>query len=272
MPTVLQQYRDIKKAFLNAGFPEAEAEARLIVADALGISLGDVFLKGDEEAEFDPSDVLKKRLSGMPLAYAMRRKYFMGFPFYVDENVLIPRQDTEAAVETAIRLITEKGYKHVLDLCCGSGCIGISAALLTGARVLGSDISAKAVRIANQNAKSLSAEHFRAARSDLFSCIHATFDLIVSNPPYVTEEEYKTLEIQVKDYEPKSALVGGVRFYREIAAQAAGHLNPGGALVLETGDTQWDAVRAILEINGYKNIKSIKDIAGRHRVIECTTS
>jgi release factor glutamine methyltransferase len=272
MPTILKQYREIKKALQVAGFPEADAEARLIVADALGISLGDIFLTADSEADFDSSAVLQKRLSGMPLAYAMNKRYFMGFPFYVDENVLIPRQDTEVTVQTAIHLIAEKGYETVLDLCCGSGCIGISAAKLTGAHVLGTDIRAEAVRIANSNAKSLSVKNYRAHKSDLFSHIDETFDLIVSNPPYVTEAEYETLEPQVRDFEPRGALVGGLGFYERIAAQAAGHLNPGGSMVLETGAGQKDAVRAILEQNGFKNIESIKDIAGRHRVIVCMTS
>jgi release factor glutamine methyltransferase len=270
MPTVLQWYRKIRKTLADAGLSEADAEARLIVADALGLSLGEIFLKADGEADFDPSGILQKRLSGMPLAYAMNRKYFMGFPFYVDESVLIPRQDTETTVEAALALITEKGYDTVLDLCCGSGCIGISIAKLTPARVLGVDISAAAVRVADKNAGLLSARNFHARASDLFSDVDAKFGLIICNPPYVTEAEYETLESQVKDFEPKDALVGGLDFYEKIAAKAGEYLNPGGALVLETGSGQKDAVRAILIQNGYEHIKNYKDIAGRHRVVVCT--
>jgi len=270
MPTVLQQYRHIKNTLAGAGFEEAEAEARLIVADALGLSLGDIFLRADAEADFDPSAILEERLMGMPLAYAMRKKYFMGFPFYVDENVLIPRQDTEVTVQAALALIAEKGYRSVLDLCCGSGCIGISVEKLSGARVLGTDVSAQAVRIARRNAALLGAENFSAQGSDLFSGITGAFDLIVSNPPYVTEEEYGALEPQVKDFEPKGALVGGLDFFRRIAEQAPGYLQPGGALVLEAGSGQEKEVEAILKKNGYTDIQSKKDLAGRHRVTVCT--
>lgn len=269
-PSVIEQYRKIKKILDAAGFPEADAEARLIVADALGLSLGEIFLKADREADFDPSPILGKRLSGMPLAYAMNKKYFMGLPFYVDESVLIPRQDTETTVEAALALTAEKGYDTVLDLCCGSGCIGISIAKLTCARVLGADVSAEAVRVANKNAELLSAQSFHARESDLFSAVDAKFGLIVCNPPYVTEEEYETLEPQVKDFEPRDALAGGLDFYRRIAAQAAGYLDPGGGLVLETGSGQRDAVWDILVKNGFKDIVSREDIAGRHRVIICT--
>jgi release factor glutamine methyltransferase len=270
MPTVIEQYRKIKNTLARAGFEEADAEARLIVADALHMGLGEIFLYADREAAIDPSNVLEKRLSGMPLAYAMNKKYFMGDPFYVDENVLIPRQDTEVTAEAAIGLVRERGYGTLLDLCCGSGCIGIAVAKRTDTRVTGLDISADAVRIANKNARDLAAENFRAHVSDLFSCMDAVFDLIVSNPPYVTEEEYKTLESQVKDFEPRGALVGGLDFFERIAAQAAEHLHPDGALVLETGAGQKEAVFTILEKNGFKNIKSINDIAGRHRVTVCT--
>ncbi len=270
--TVIERYREIKKILAEANFPEADAEARLIVADAAGLSLGEIFLDAQRQVDFDVSAILEKRLSGMPLAYAMNKKYFMGFPFYVDESVLIPRQDTEVVAARALAIIKEKGYDTVLDLCCGSGCIGISIAKLSLAQVIGSDLSADAVAVANKNAKNLSADSFRAVQGDLFSCIFATFDMIVSNPPYVTDAEYELLENQVRGYEPKGALVGGLRFYEMIAAQAAAHLNPDGTLIFEIGANQKDAVFEILKKNGFFNIACYKDIAGRHRVMVCTTN
>jgi release factor glutamine methyltransferase len=272
MATLLEKYREIKKILTDAQFPEAEAEARLIVADAAGLSLGEIFLKADRRVDFDVSAILEKRLSGMPLAYAMNKKYFMGFPFYVDESVLIPRQDTETVVFHALRMIREKGYETALDLCCGSGCIGISIAKLSSVRVIGSDISADAVAVANKNAKDLYAKSFRAAQGDLFSCVFSTDDMIVSNPPYVTDTEYERLENQVRGYEPKRALVGGLDFFERIAAQAAGHLNPGGALIFEIGAGQKDAVLGILKKNGFLGIACYKDMADRHRVMVCTTN
>ncbi len=269
---VLDLYRQTKKALESLGIEEADAEARLIVADGLNIGLGDIFLQGGRETNFDPAEILAKRAVGMPLGYAMRKKYFMGFPFYVDQNVLIPRLDTEIIVDEALRLIQGYGYKTALDLCCGSGCIGIVMERLAGLRVLGSDISLEAVRIANQNAEALGTVRYRAIQSDLFEGIKETFELIVCNPPYITEGEYGNLDAQVRDWEPKGALVGGLAFYENIAPRARGFLRAGGALAFEIGCGQKSAVETILKKNYYKNIRCIKDLAGRDRVIVCTIS
>lgn len=269
---VIALYREIKKTLADAGIQEADAEARLIVADGLGVSLGDVFLRADEETEYNPDQILQKRLAGMPLAYAMRIKYFMGMPFSVDESVLIPRQDTEILADEALRLIGKNGFKSVLDLCCGSGCIGIALQRLSGVRVLGADISGAAVRLANRNANQLGAAGFHAVASDLFEKITEPFDMIVCNPPYVTEQEYTTLERQVREFEPKAALVGGLLFYEKIAAQAAGYMRKNGALALEIGCSQKMDVEKILQKNGYTNIYGRKDLAGRDRILVCMTS
>lgn len=271
MHKVIELYRGVRKTLRDAGIEEADAEARLIVADGLGISLGELFLKADMETDFDPGGILEKRSAGMPLAYAMRKKYFMGFPFYVDESVLIPRQDTEILTDEALRIIRESGCKNALDLCCGSGCVGIALEKLSGIRVLGADISAEAVRVANKNAKLLGAE-YRAVESDLFERIPQGWDIIVCNPPYITDEEYDTLDKEVRDFEPRLALVGNLLFYEKIAARAAAYLNRGGALALEIGCSQKNDVEAILKDNNYQNIKCLRDLAGRHRVMVCTTN
>ena len=267
---VIDLYRETKKKLEIAGIEEADAEARLIVAEGLGVGLGELFLQGDRETEYDPAEILAKRTSGMPLAYAMRRKYFMGFPFYVDENVLIPRQDTEIVADEALGLIRKNKYATVLDLCCGSGCIGIALKKLAGVRALGCDISPEAVQIANRNAKTLAAEGYRAIQSDLCENINETFELIVCNPPYITDEEFEALDEQVRDWEPKGALVGNLDFYIKIAAQAGAYLHPGGALVFEIGYSQKNAVHDILKQNNYQNIRCRKDLAGRDRVMVCT--
>jgi release factor glutamine methyltransferase len=272
MQKVIELYRQVRKKLQDAGIEEAEAEARLIVADALDISLGDVFLKADMETDYDPGGILEKRIAGMPLAYAMQKKYFMGFPFYVDQSVLIPRLDTEVLADEAVRLARENGYEAALDLCCGSGCVGIALAKLAGIRVLGSDISEAAVRIAKKNANDLKAGKYRAQISDLFEGLKGRWDMIVCNPPYITDSEYEDLDREVRDFEPRLALVGNLDFYEKIAAQASAYMNRGAALVFEIGCSQKQEVEAILKKNNFQNIRCRCDLAGRHRVIVCTTN
>jgi len=267
---VIELYRQIRGQLELAGFDEADAEARLIVADGTGLTLEELFIKAGMETDYNPTEILKKRLTGMPLAYAMQKKYFMGFPFYVDSNVLIPRQETEIIADEALQLIGQNGYQTVLDLCCGSGCIGISMEKAAGVHVLGLDVSREAVAIANKNAELLGAADYRAVVSDLFANCTGPFDMIVCNPPYITDTEYETLEKQVRDFEPKIALVGNLSFYRKIAAQAGAYLNAGGALAFEIGSAQANEVEAILQNNEYKNIRCRKDLAGRDRVVICT--
>jgi release factor glutamine methyltransferase len=270
MQKVIELYRHVKNTLAGAGIEEADAEARLIVADGLDMTLGEIFLKGDIKTAYDPGRILEKRIAGMPLAYAMQKKYFMGFPFYVDESVLIPRQDTEILADEALSLIREKGYGSALDLCCGSGCVGIAVERISGIRVLGSDISEEAVYVANKNAKLLGTENYRAIVSDLFQNIDSKWDMIVCNPPYVTEDEYDALDKQVRDCEPRLALVGNLYFYEKIAADAAAYLNRGGALAFEIGCSQRNDVWAILQKNNFENIRCRRDLAGRHRVMVCT--
>lgn len=272
MQKVIELYRSVKMTLKSAGIEEADAEARLIVADGLGITLGELFLKADMGTGYDPGGILEKRAAGMPLAYAMHKKYFMGFPFYVNESVLIPRQDTEILADEAIQLIRANGYKTALDLCCGSGCVGISLEKLSGIRVLGLDISKAAVDVANKNAKLLGAEKYSALESDLFEQIQDKRDIIVCNPPYISAEEYGALDAQVRDFEPRLALVGNLEFYEKIAARAATYLNRGGAMAFEIGCSQKTEVEAILQKNNFQNIRCRCDLADRHRVIVCTTN
>ena len=190
----------------------------------------------------------------------------------MDESVLIPRLDTEILADEAANLARENGYEAALDLCCGSGCVGITLAKLAGIHVLGSDISEAAVRIANKNANNLKAGNYRAQKSDLFEDLKGKWDMIVCNPPYITDSEYATLDRQVRDYEPRLALVGNLDFYEKISAQASAYMNSGAALVFEIGCSQKQDVEAILKKNNFQNIRCRCDLAGRHRVIVCTTN
>ena len=206
--------------------------------------------------------LIERRLSGEPLQYVLGEWEFYGLPFYVDETVLIPRPDTERLAETALSLLSED-RRDVLDLCCGSGCIGITLAALGGARVTAADVSADALAMTERNARR-NGVAVKTVQSDLFDSVEGTFDLIVSNPPYLSKEEMDTMEPGLR-YEPALALYGGedgLDFYRQIAKEYRRFLRPGGALLLEIGYTQKEAVEAL-----YGTGECVYDYGGNPRVI-----
>ena len=216
--------------------------------------------------------MLEQRLTGRPLAYVINETYFYGRPFFVDERVLIPRYDTECVAEAALMLANENGYRTAIDLCCGSGVIGITLSL-EGAleRVYLSDISKDALAVAKQNKDTLAkGQDIRFLQGDLFEAVTKKADLIVCNPPYISDGEYHGLETQVREYEPRLALWAdhdGYRFYERLAKEAPQYLNAGGALVLEIGDTQAAGVSALLKENGFAKIKTGYDLSGRPRFV-----
>ena len=205
------------------------------------------------------------RLSGKPLQYILGQWEFMGLPFYVREGVLIPRQDTETLAERAISHIRERKMRTVLDMCCGSGCIGVALARYTGVCVTLSDVSAICVQTAGQNAQ-LNRVEAILRLGDLFGPIkNDRFDLIVANPPYIPSADIPTLQPEVRR-EPASALCGGedgLDFYRRIAQSYAGHLNPGGMLMLEFGINQSAALRDL-----FPGCHIYRDLRGIERVLE----
>lgn len=218
---------------------------------------------------------IEKRSRHMPIAYIIKEKEFMSLPFYVDERVLIPRGDTERLVEEAIRIAKTKTEQlNILDLCCGSGCIGISFAYyVKNAHVTLSDISLDALQVATRNAKTLKvSQQIDIIRSDLFDNISETkFDMILSNPPYISESDLKNLDSDVKDYEPINALAGGndgADFYKKIIPQAKMFLKAGGYLLFEIGYDQGEKVRNMMLDNGYEDVCILKDYGGHDRVLK----
>ena len=206
--------------------------------------------------------LIERRLSGEPLQYVLGEWEFYGLPFYVDETVLIPRPDTERLVETALLLLSED-RREVLDLCCGSGCIGIALAALGGAHVTAADISADALSMTERNARR-NGVSLKTVQSDLFDSVEGTFDLIVSNPPYLSQTEMEAMDAELS-FEPALALYGGedgLDYYRRIARDYRRYLKPGGAMLLEIGYTQREAVEAL-----FANSECIEDYGGRPRVI-----
>lgn len=265
-------YRQTAKTLDEAGFAEAEAEARILTAHVYGGDFSSLCLRFfdvcDEEERV--LKLLAKRISGRPIAYVLREKYFYGRRFYVDERVLIPRYDTECVAERALRLARENGYETALDLCCGSGILGVTLGA-EGAffRIVFADSSKGALDVARQNAADLiPAQETAFVQGDFLENITECFDLVVCNPPYISAEDYAGLEAQVKDYEPSGALLAendGYVFYERAAMEIPRVLNAGGTLVMEIGDTQAQRVCALLKEAGFDKIESGYDLGGRPR-------
>lgn len=220
----------------------------------------------EQFAEFE--NVLAKRAEHIPLQYITGEQDFMGLPFHVNEAVLIPRQDTETLVEEALKVI--RPGMRVLDMCTGSGCIIIS--ILKNAvdvEGFGYDISKQAINVAKENAK-LNGVNVTFEKSDLFDMVTDTFDVIVSNPPYIPTDVIAGLMPEVAVYEPFGALDGkedGLHFYRRIVNECKAYLKPEGLLLFEIGHDQGASVPALMEEAGFKDVRVVKDLVGNDRVV-----
>ena len=218
---------------------------------------------------------IQDRLKGRPVAYIVGNREFMGLDFYVQEGVLIPRPDTEPLVEELIELCRGKENLNILDIGTGSGAITISLAkYLNTSKVKSFDISDIALEVGKKNAISNEVDdRVEFIKSDLFSSIEnksIQFDVIVSNPPYIPKKDIETLHIQVKDYEPYTALEGGedgLDFYRSITEQSRMYLKENGILAYEVGHDQAQDVAEIMNSNGYTKIYTKKDLQGIDRVV-----
>jgi release factor glutamine methyltransferase len=239
---------------------------------------------------------IEKRKKHYPLHYIINSQSFYGYDFYVDERVLIPRPETELLVELIIKHIEamiDSGKKniHILDLCTGSGCIILSiykrfkemctmkANDLT-LTCYATDLSDEAIQVAQINERILLKEPKVVwAQGDLFealkveqstSLLNQRFDIIVSNPPYISPEEINTLEVEVKAYEPRGALDGGedgMNFYRRIIKEATDWINIGGTIFFEIGHGQMELTKKILEDNGFSTIVGLNDLYERERIV-----
>ncbi len=231
-----------------------------------------------KEAERDSYfDAIKRRIAGEPLQYITGSQEFMSFDFLVSSDVLIPRHDTEILVEAVIQAVKDKESITILDIGTGSGCIAISLAhFIKSSSVTAVDISKGALEVARKNAGRCGVEdRITFIESDLFSNISMSeFDIIVSNPPYIPDEDIETLESQVKDFEPRSALDGGkdgLDFYRRITKDSVPFLKRNGLLAFEVGFNQSQDVVEIMK-DSFKEIKIEKDLAGIERVVMGTLS
>lgn len=246
----------------------AHLEARLLAEAALhtGECLSPFSKRSVTEAERTFAETMaERRRQGEPLQYILGEWEFMGLPFTVRPGVLIPRADTEILAEYAIELAQKHGYQSALDLCCGTGCIGISICCNTQLAVTLSDISPDCTRLARENAERNRAD-VSIVQGDLFAAVAGErFDLICCNPPYLTGEDMRELQREVT-FEPALALYGGedgLAFYRRIREEAGAFLNPNGRLLLEIGASQADDVRRL-----FRTAHVLNDYAGRPRVVE----
>ena len=307
----------------EAGITDAAFDSKALLSFVLSIPFSKLFFHYDDVVEdCDKTryeELIQKRISGVPLQYITNEQEFMGLSFYVDPRVLIPRLDTEILVETALEYMRNDmnmrdamaksgpdGADHagkagdtirVLDLCCGSGAIGLSiAALMEKAQVTLTDISEGALEVTRKNAESLGvADKVVILKGDLFDAVpdavpdgaHAVdaadagqsespydqslYDLIISNPPYIETDVIGTLDTEVKDHEPVLALDGGsdgLDIYRRILQKAPEYLTQGGCLMMEIGCDQADPIKELAAQSGrFCYIKVKKDLAGLDRVV-----
>lgn len=267
--------KKIEQYLKEGGIEEAKAEARLIVESISGLSIEELLLgrKVADEVRLRIEETAKKRVqTKAPIQHILSFAYFMSQKFLVNEDVLIPRDETEILVREAIEAIRENDLKTVLDIGTGSGNIACSIALkCPGVQVLGVDISVRALSVAIENAQELNLiNHAIFRKSDVFSNVKEKFDLIVSNPPYIPLLERESLEGEV-NFDPELALFAkddeGLEFYEKIITGASEHLNPCGHVFFEVGQSQAPLVQKIFLENNFVNVKIIKDLVGIERVI-----
>ena len=257
----------------EAGVMDAKIDAWLLLEMVAKIDRSFYFTHINEDVEpevlTEYERVLGKRAEHVPLQYITGEQEFMGMTFKVNSNVLIPRQDTETLVEETLKVIEPQ--MEVLDLCTGSGCILLS--ILKNAptvRGTGSDVSKQALLVAKENAKlhDLEAEW---VRGNLFDNVSGSYDVIVSNPPYIPRTEIPALMPEVAQFEPIQALDGGVDgldFYRKITEEAPQYLKENGYLLFEIGYDQGQEVQRLMCETGFTDVAVIKDLAGNDRVVK----
>ena len=266
-----------KGALADAGIEEAALDARLLLEHICGTDRNTLRVHGDRtvspEEEKQYLDAVERRSRRIPLQQITGQQEFMGLPFWVNSNVLIPRQDTEVLVEEVLKH-THDGMR-ILDMCTGSGCILISILHYSNdCEGLGVDISSPALEVAEENAERLlsgrTGVSARFLQSDLFEAVDGKYDILVSNPPYIRSAVVDTLMPEVKDYEPRIALDGeedGLVFYRRILSDCKKNLKKGGMLFFEIGYDQAEAVKGMMEQAGFLEVTVKKDFGGLDRVV-----
>ncbi len=268
-----------EKQLTDAGIENAKGEAEQMYCHLKNINRTQFFQRwskpaGDIEME-NYFEIIRKRASRKPMQHILGTTEFMGLPFKVREGVLIPRMDTEAVVMEALKVIEHKD--SILDLCCGSGIIGISLGKCSmsegkNIKITAVDISDKAIDLTKENSK-LNGIKVDTLKGDLFSGLkNKKYNVIVSNPPYIKREIIPTLDIEVREHDPILALDGGesgLEFYDKIVQKASSHLKKGGHLIFEIGHDQGIEVAELIKNSGFfEDIEITKDMVGCDRVVK----
>ena len=257
-----------------AGVPSPRVDAEFLVSDVLGLARSELYSSGRPVSALEADrlrEVVQRRIRREPLAYILGEWGFRRLLLKVDDRALIPRPETEVVVERCLAFLDNYVEPRVLDVGVGSGAISLAIAdEHLGARVIAVDSSERALSLAEENkARAGVNGRVRLVQGDLLAGIEGLFDLIVSNPPYVTPAEHETLQPEIRLYEPYEAVVGE-DLGASIAAEARTLLRPGGLLVLECGDGQAARLAAELSSLGYTDVVETPDLAGRDRVVEGT--
>ncbi len=270
--------QEIIKILTDSGIEENEAnvEVKMLLEHFANYGVKDI-ISGNklttEKLELVKEKAELRAKTRQPIQHIIGYADFMGEKFIVNPSVLIPRDETEFLVRKAIEIINKNNFKMALDVGTGSGCIACMIAKYTQCQIIGLDISSDALNTALDNASKLNLFNKAIFRkSNIFSNVKPgeSFDIIVSNPPYIPPSEKENIQIEVK-FDPEQALFTedekGLEFYKKITKDAPRILNKGGYLLYELGIGQSDDVKSIMEKNGFQNIEIIKDLAGIDRVI-----
>jgi release factor glutamine methyltransferase len=270
--TALEAVHEVARELEAAGVPSPRVDAEHLVAHVLGLSRSGVYSSSGpvvDEQELHLRSLLERRRAREPLAYVLGEWGFRRLTLRVDGRALVPRPETEVVVERCLEHLRGLEEPQVLDVGVGSGAIALSLAdEHPGAHIVGVDSSVDALALARENLAGAGINgRVRLRRGNLLRGIRGPYDLVVSNPPYVSPEEYETLQPEIRLWEPRDAVVGvGVG---EAVARGALHvLRPGGWVVLECGDGQAAGLTAALRTLGYESVEALPDLAGRDRVVE----
>ena len=291
---LLEAIKSASESLEKAGIADAFEDAELLVLHAAGFERLRAYI---DNPETDPKTLArikrltKRRIAGEPVQYITGKVDFLGLDIRVGKGVLIPRPETELLAEEALKAISSKRSavssdkknpslftSHIsrffLDLCTGSGCVALVLAKdFPDAQVYATDISARALKYAKENAGNNGIENITFLKGSLFAPLKEglTFDLITANPPYIRTSDIPGLQREVREWEPVNALDGGpdgLDFYREIFSQAPEYLTEKGSVLVELGFSQSEAVKEMARNNGFKNISILKDFAGIDRVLK----
>ena len=278
--TLKQLYKVGTVKLAEEGIEEFSLDAWYLLEYVTGVSKAMYFAEPERAVSEENADryidCIRQRAAHIPLQHITGEQEFMGYPFYVNEHVLIPRQDTETLVEEAIQVMRPK--MKILDMCTGSGCIVLSILkmcrekyYMTELQGIGADVSEEALKVARENGRRLEVP-VTWIQSDLFAKIpeEEKYDVIVSNPPYIETAVIDTLQEEVRLHDPYIALDGkedGLYFYRRIISEAGKYLKPQGKLMFEIGCDQAEVVEELMKNAGYEQITVKKDLAGLDRVV-----